>query len=263
MRLAAVEALASAEPPTRQRYLPRMLADPVRAVRIEAARALAGARRSRSSHGERPRAHSTKALAEYVAAQTYNADRPEGRTNLGNLYAQRGDAASAIAEYRKAIALDPTFVAAYANLADLYRARGAEGEAMTVLREGLTRNPRAAVLHHALGLALVRQKQTAESLKSLRMSVELAPRVPRFAYVYAVALNGAGQTKEALGVLDGRAEARTVRSRRLVRPRVFHRPVRRSRAARWVTSEQLRELDPENPQYARMAQQIEGAAPRK
>jgi len=39
-----------------------------------------------------------KALAEYVAVQTYNADRPEGRTSLGNLYAQRADAAAAIGE---------------------------------------------------------------------------------------------------------------------------------------------------------------------
>src|SRR4029453_8864169 len=178
---------ASAEPPAQQRYLPRMLADPVRTVRIEAARSLAGAPESQLTEGDR--AAFPKALAEYTAAQIYNADRPEGRTNLGNLYAQRGDAASAIAEYRKAIALDPTFVAAYANLADLYRARGAEGEAMTVLREGLGRNPRAAVLHHALGLAFVRQKETAESLRSLRMSVDLAPESPRFAYVYAVALN--------------------------------------------------------------------------
>jgi Flp pilus assembly protein TadD len=35
----------------------------------------------------------------------------------------------------------------------------------------------------------------------------------------------------------------------------------RARALGYVR--QLRELDPENPQYAQMARQIEGAAPRK
>ena len=76
VRLAAVEALAGTEPATRQRYLARMLDDPVRAVRIEAARALAGA----SEQGLPPSARPAfdKALAEYIAVQTYNADRPEG-----------------------------------------------------------------------------------------------------------------------------------------------------------------------------------------
>ena len=73
--------------------------------------------------------------------QTYNADRPEGRMNLGNLYAERRDAERAVAEYRKALAIDPTLAAAYANLADLYRARGADSDAEAVLREGLMRNP--------------------------------------------------------------------------------------------------------------------------
>jgi tetratricopeptide (TPR) repeat protein len=92
-----------------------------------AARALAGAPEQGLSAALRPAFD--KALAEYVAVQTYNADRPEGRMNLGNLYLQRRDVGAAIAEYRKAIELDPTFVAAYVNLADLYRAGGADGEA--------------------------------------------------------------------------------------------------------------------------------------
>jgi len=260
VRLAAVESLASAEPATQLRYLPRMLADPVRTVRIEAARALAGAPEAQLTESDR--AAFAKALAEYVAAQTYNADRPEGRTNLGNLYAQRGDAAGAIAEYRKAIGLDPTFVAAYANLADLYRARGAEGEAVAALREGLTRNPRSAVLHHALGLAFVRQKETAESLKALRTSVELAPESARFAYVYAVALNSAGRTREALSVLAV-ALKREPYDRDVLSGLAFFTAQSgdRERALGYV--QQLRELDPQNPQYAQMARQIEGASQRK
>jgi tetratricopeptide (TPR) repeat protein len=127
VRLAAVEALSSAEPALRERYLPRMLTDPVRAVRIEAAHALAGPTEGQLSTNDR--AAFDRALGEYAAVQTYNADRPEGRTNLGNLYAIRSDAERAITEYRKALEIDPTFVGAYVNLADLYRARGADREA--------------------------------------------------------------------------------------------------------------------------------------
>ncbi len=254
VRLAAVEALASIEPAARQRYLPRMLDDPVRAVRIEAARALAGEPERQLPASQR--AAFTKALAEYVAVQTYNADRPEGRTSLGNLYAQRGDAAAAIVEYRKAFEIDPTFVAAYANLADLYRARGADGEAIVTLRDGLARNPRAAVLHHALGLALVRQKQTTEGLKELRTAVQLAPESARFAYVYGVALNDAGQTQEAIRLLATNLK-REPYDRDLLSGLAYFTAQAGNREQALVYVNQLRELDPENVEYAQMAKQFE------
>jgi len=257
VRLAAVEALANAEPATRQRYLSRMLGDPVRAVRTEAARALAGPAEPLLSEAER--APFTRTLAEYVAVQTYNADRPEGRMNLGNLYVQRGDAGGAIAEYRKAAALDPTFVPAYANLADLYRARGADSEAEAVLREGLVRNPRAAVLHHALGLALVRQKQASDGMKALRTATQLAPESARFAYVYAVALNDAGQTRETLQVLAA-ALKRDPYDRDILSGLAYFTARAGNRELALGYVRQLRELDPENAQYAQMAKQIEGAA---
>ena len=255
VRLAAVEALANTDPPTRQRYLPRLLHDPVRAVRIEAARALVAAAQQLA---ESERAEFDKALVEYVAVQTYNADRPEGRMNLGNLYAERADAERAIAEYRKALAIDPTLAAAYVNLADLYRARGAESDAEAVLREGLARNPRAAVLHHVLGLSLVRQKRKSESLRSLKDAANLEPDNARFAYVYAVALNDAGEKKDALKVLDT-ALTRHPYDRDILSAlaHFLAQSGNRELALNHVT--QLRELDPESTAYAQMAKQIEGA----
>ena len=168
VRLASVEALGGSDAAVRQRFLSRMLDDPVRAVRMEAARTLAGAPEQGLPASQRPAFD--KALAEYVAAQVYNADRPEGHMNLGNLYAQRRDVGAAIAEYRKALDIDPTFAAAYANLADLYRAGGSEGEAEKALRQGIARNPREAVLHHTLGLTLIREKRNAEGLRELRVA---------------------------------------------------------------------------------------------
>ena len=256
VRLSAVEALANAEPATRQRYLPRMLADPVRSVRVEAARALAGAPEPLLAESER--AAFAKALAEYVAVQTYNADRPEGRTNLGNLYAQRADAPAAIAEYRRAIAIDPTFVPAYANLADLYRVRGAEGEAVAALREGLARNPRAAMLHHALGLALVRQKQTAEGLKALRRAVELAPESARFAYRLRGCAEG-HRSGEGGAEGIGRRLKREPYDRDLLSGLAYFTAEAGDREAALGYVRQLRVLDPENAQYAQMEKQIEGA----
>jgi len=256
VRLAAVEAIANAEPAVRQRYLPRMLDDPVRAVRSDAAHALAGS--PEQGLPETRRASFSRALAEYEATQTYNADRPEGRMALGNLYAQRSDAGAAIPQYRKAIEMDPTFVPAYANLADLYRVRGADGDAVATLREGLARNPRAAVLHHALGLALVRQKQPAEGLKELRTAARLAPENARFAYVHAVALNDAGQAKEAMQVLAS-ALKREPYDRDILSGLAHFTAQAGNREQALGYVRQLRELDPENSQYIQMAKQIESA----
>ncbi len=204
VRLAAVEALSATDPATRLRYLPRMLTDPVRSVRIEAARALAGPDESRIPAAQRDAF--AKALAEYVAVQTYNADRPEGHLNLGNLHAIRGDPNRALAEFEKAIEIDPRSVEARVNLADLHRARGADGEAETVLRKGIALEPRAAPLHHALGLALVRQKQTAAAVRELGEAAKLAPANARYAYVYAVALHDTGRPQDALRALKAALE---------------------------------------------------------
>jgi tetratricopeptide (TPR) repeat protein len=259
VRLAAVEALGAGEAATRQRYLPRMLDDPVRAVRIEAARALAGAPEQSLSASQRD--VFAKVLAEYIAVQTYNADRPEGRMNLGNLYAQRRDVGGSIEEYRKAIAIDPTFVAAYANLADLYRAGGVDGEAEKTLREGLARNPKEAVLHHALGLTLVRQKRNAEGLQELRTASQLAPTSGRYAYVYAVALNSGGRTAEAIAVLNA-ALARQPYDRDILSGLAYFNAQAGKRDVAMGYVRRLRELDPDSTEVAQMARQIEGAPSR-
>jgi predicted CXXCH cytochrome family protein len=253
VRLAAVEALASTDLALRQRYLPRMLDDPVRAVRVEAARALAGSGEDWMS--EALRATFARVLAEYIATQTYNADRPEGRIALGNLAAQRNDAPAALAQYRKAIEMDPTFVPAYANMADLHRARRADVEAIATLREGLVRNPRAAVLHHSLGLALVRRKEAAEGLGALRMATQLAPESARFAYVYAVALHDSGQSKLAMQVLAA-ALKRAPYDRELLSALAYYTAQAGNRKRALVYAKLLQELDPENSEYAELEKQI-------
>jgi len=258
VRLAAVEALSSAAIEARQQYLPRMLQDPVLAVRIEAAHALAGP--AESGLRDADRAAFNRAIAEFIAVQTYNADRPEGRVSLANLHALRGEAESAIAQYRKAIELDPMFVQAYANLADLYRARGAESEAEAALRAGLARNPNAAPLQYALGLALTRQKRPAEAMKALAAAARLDPTQPRYAYVYAVAQNDAGQRGEALRTLEA-ARKRSPYDRDVLSALAHYTAAAGDREAALRYAKQLQELDPESGEYARLAAQIQGGRP--
>jgi predicted CXXCH cytochrome family protein len=177
-----------------------LLDDPVRGVRLEAASLLAAVPQDQLTPVDRDRL--ARALEEYVAAQQLNADRPEARANLGNLYAQQGRASAAEAEYLAARALDPEFVPAYVMLAQLYGQQSRDGDGERVVREALARLPDDAELHLTLGLNLVRQGRAAEALPALARAAALNPANPRYAYVQGVALNSSGRTDEALAVLE-------------------------------------------------------------
>jgi Tfp pilus assembly protein PilF len=199
VRLAALQSLSGAPPDARLRLAAPLLADSLRAIRIEAANLLAGVPADQLSAEQRTALE--RAAQEYVASQRYNADRAEGRVNLGNFYARRGDAGNALTELKAAIKLNPNFIPAYANLADLYRVLGRDAEGESVLRDGLKIAPKNAILHHVLGLALVRMKRMDAALAELEQATTLDPANARFSYVYAVALYSAGKSDAAIARL--------------------------------------------------------------
>jgi Flp pilus assembly protein TadD len=177
-----------------------LLNDRVRAVRIEAAEALAGAPADALPKGAS--AALEKAISEYVAAQQLNADRPEAHSNLALLFAREKRFGEAKAELNSALSLDPSFTPAAVDLADLDRELGSETEGEHILRDAIARSPDDASLQHALGLLLVRQGRRQEALDRLAAAARLDPSNARFVYVYAVALNDAGQTDRALMTLE-------------------------------------------------------------
>jgi len=200
VRRAAVSGHAMVRPSDRARALASNLADPVRAVRIEAARLLVLA--GTAALGVHAEAWQ-RALAEYESVQQALAGQAAAQSNLGTLYAELGRPDEAVAALREAIRLDPLFVPAYVNLADVERSgAGGETAAEATLRAGLRAMPKAAALHHALGLSLVRQKRSAEALAALGRAARMAPDDARFGYVYAIALHDTGKPKEALRELE-------------------------------------------------------------
>jgi predicted CXXCH cytochrome family protein len=172
-------------PPLRRQALMPLLSDPSRIVRMQAARSLAPL--ADDAFDATTLAAFKAASAEFIAAERFNADRPEHRTNLGGFLAERGETMAAEAEYQAALQLDRRFVPAWANLADLRRLQGRETDAEATLREGLTLMPDAAALHHALGLSLVRQQRKADALRELKRATDLEPGNPRYKYVYDIA----------------------------------------------------------------------------
>ena len=201
MRVAALQALESAPLDIRVQLAFRALADPVRAVRIEAARVLAALPMGDLSAEQQSQLE--KGQEEYIEAQLAMAERPEAQVNLGNLYADRGETGSAIDAYRTAIELNAAFAPAYVNQADLLRSQGDEEKAEELLRQAVAVIPENGDVHHALGLSLVRQKQTAEAIERLEQAAKLSPDNARYVYVFAVALNSTGKTEQAIMVLQG------------------------------------------------------------
>ena len=176
-----------------------LLSDPIKGVRIRAVSLLAAV--ATGSQPAADRENFDRAAAEFIAAQRFNADRPEAHTTLANFLAQRQQAAEAEAEYKAALKLSPQFVPAAINLADLYRALGRGDDGVQVLREAITAVPQDAGLHYALGLALVRQKKNDEALSELQRATQLAPDRAHYAYVYAVGLHSTGRVDEAIAAL--------------------------------------------------------------
>jgi tetratricopeptide (TPR) repeat protein len=200
VRLGALDALAPVPAPAKQQFLVPVLIDPVRSVRTEAARQLAGL--PPGDLAPQDKAQLQTVLVEYVAIQKDNADRPEARLNLGILYTDAGQPETAVRQFQAALRLQPAFEPAYINLADLYRASGDEVRAESVLRNGLETVPDSAALHHVMGLLTVRTQGAQAALPWLEQAVALAPDNTRYAYVLAVALNDQGRQDAAISLLQ-------------------------------------------------------------
>ncbi|MGR8952373.1 MAG: tetratricopeptide repeat protein [Gammaproteobacteria bacterium] len=199
-RIAALGLVEGFDPGSRLLFAAPLLSDPIRGVRIEAARILADVPDSQFT--EHQIAARSKASEDYLDSLTLNADWPAENVNLGNFLMRQGRQEVAITAYERALKLDPRFVGAYVDLADVYRQQKRDDEAERLLRRGLALLPKAADLHHALGLVLIRQGNIPAALDELTAAAKLAPDNPRYAYVYAVGLHSAGKRREALAVLQ-------------------------------------------------------------
>lgn len=202
VRFGAAQSLESLELKQRYELGVGLLSDPVRAVRLEAARHLAPMPLQNLQAEET--AKLSASIEEFIVSCAVEADHPGGRMRLGAFYASLNRFDDAEREYKGAIRLSPAFLPAYINLADLHRQQGRDADGRHVLDEALTRatvEAETAPVHHALGLLLVRQKDYDGALEHLRRAAELGPDDPANAYVYAVALTSLGRPADALLVL--------------------------------------------------------------
>ena len=145
----------------------------------------------------RRRAYS-KAAAEYIAGERFDADRPENRTNLGGYYAERGQ----FAELRRRFASEqsrsirrscrrgstsPTRCACRPARPTPKRRCARAWRARLRMRRCTTRS----------GCRWCGRSTLPDALPELREAVILAPDDARFSYVYAVALINSGKPQDA------------------------------------------------------------------
>ncbi|MGD9765641.1 MAG: tetratricopeptide repeat protein [Candidatus Binatia bacterium] len=258
VRRTAVASLEGFPPAQRPALGGALLGDPIRAVRIEAARQLAAAPAGALGDGLRRRLD--RAIAEYVAAQRVDADRPEARTNLGTFYAERGRAAEAKAELETAIALQRGYAPAYINLADLYRAERRDREGERVLRAGLAAAPDDAPLHLALGLLLVRQQRLSEAIGALERAAALRPQDSQYAYVLGIALHSSGRTERALAALSAAATRHPYNADLLLALATINRDAG-TREAALAYARRLAAVAPGNPAATRLISELTAAQP--
>jgi Tfp pilus assembly protein PilF len=255
VRTEAVRALEPLAPQDRVRLAAPLLTDPIRSVRIEAARLLAGAQTNLLQEAQKTALD--LAIAELIGSEMASADRPENHVNLALLYVQMGRPTDAEEQLQTALLLDPKFVPAMVNLADLYRLQQRDDEGLKWLQKAIAAAPDAAEPIHALGLLKIRQKQYQEALALLARAAALQPSNARYGYVYAVALNSSGQSERAIKVLEDAHRKRPADREVLVGLIAFERD-KGNRSAAADYARQLVQLVPEDPNAQAMLAQLQG-----
>lgn len=196
LRGAAISLLGPLPAASRYEALAPLLQDPVKSVRIDAARMLVDVVATMPPSKTR---RLLRVIGEY--RDSLQLDMAAGRSELGMLEYRLGRKQAAIDALEAAIAMEPHYVPALLNLADIYRESKSDEYAMVLLKQAIVVAPDSGAASHSFGLGLVRAGRVEESLDHLEAATERDDRVPRYAYVYAVALDSVGRTEDAVAVL--------------------------------------------------------------
>lgn len=196
VRYAAVRSTERMQPRERARLVKPLLEDPIRAVRIEAARVLAAAP-DWALEGESRKAFEA-ARQEYEEAMGAIAERPEAHMNRAIIYEDLGQLDSARQAYRTAIRIDSAYVPAKLNLARQHNDQGNNQRAEQLLRDVIRQRPDMGDAHYMLGLLIAEQSGNMDGvIKHLARAAERMPERPRVQYNYGLALQRAGRRSAA------------------------------------------------------------------
>ena len=180
IRRAAVEFINLSTPAALAKLLIPMLYDPVKTVRIEAARRLAGDLSAYLGADEKKIFQSV--LQEFEDSMKYSGDFSYARYNLANLYTELDRPEDAISHFEASIRIDGQFYPAKVNLAYLYNAQGRNEEAEKLLREVVAELPEMYEIAYSFGLLLVEMQKYREAVGFLEQAIEGLPERARIHY---------------------------------------------------------------------------------
>jgi len=199
IRRTAVDRLDTGDLKRQTALLAAMLYDPVKAVRIEAARRLSEIPDPQLDRRQKTRYRA--ALQEYEKAMEYSADFAFARYNLANLYANLNQPEKAVEYYRGALRIDNQFYPAKVNLAMLVNQMGRKGEAESLLREVVSDHPRQYEVQYSLGLLLAENKRFDEAAQHLAIAAKGLPGRARVHYNLGLLLQQLRHDAEAEAAL--------------------------------------------------------------
>ncbi|UCG06836.1 MAG: tetratricopeptide repeat protein [Desulfobacterales bacterium] len=199
IRRTAVDHLNVSDPKRQTELLTSMLYDPVKAVRIEAARRMTEL--ADPQLGEAQKKIFQGSLTEYQKSMEYSADFAFGRYNLANLYVALRQPQKAVANYQAAIKIDNLFYPAKVNLAMLYNQMGKNNEAEILLREVTASHPEMYEVHYSLGLLLAEENKYAEAANYLKQAARGMPDRARIHYNLGLLLQRLKQDSDAEAAL--------------------------------------------------------------
>lgn len=258
VRAAAVLTLDQDASPPVVSALAKLLSDPTRLVRTEAARALAqsgGA--GQLAPDERAAFH--RAFGECLAATQADRDRAAGHLTLGILYESLGQLEEAEQAYLTAIRVEPRGIGPRTNLAALYdrRWQQAQQQALQLVQSG--QRQRAEQTLAALGeLPLRIQQLRDEELALLERDALLAPDNAVIQGRLGLARYLGGWNKEAEAALRTAALLAPRDPEHLFRLAIYYRDTGRPQWAAEL-ARRLVALRPESPTFAQLAAELASA----
>lgn len=251
VRESALTGLEPLDPRQRVDLAGKLLRDPIRSVRIEAARVLA----PDVPLGLLKGPDFDRALQEYKDSLNALADRGGSHMGLGLLYTSLGDPAAAEKAYRTAFRVEPSHVESRINLAELMFQQGRVAEAQEQLEAAVRIQPTRGAAHEALGRHWVRVKEYEKAMASIAEAVRLMPDNPHIHYFYGVALNQLGRFDQALPVLKKAHELEPRNAEYLIGLATICRDSQKWDLA-LEYAEKLKALNPSNPEYEQLYRAI-------
>jgi tetratricopeptide (TPR) repeat protein len=195
VRYTAVQNLVALDPTAAIEQLAPLLFDPAPAIRGQAATRLATVPREALKPYQQEALD--EALDEYIADMEYSLDFSFAGHNLGNLYANLGDANKAELYYETAIEIDNLFYPAKTNLAVLLSRTGRLEDAEKLLRAVLDDYPEQYDAAYSLSLLLAEMNKLPEAVEFMGLAASGMPNAPRVHYNYGLALQQLGRDEPA------------------------------------------------------------------